>query len=302
MRLGLCCIFVEQPIKFRTTTVTSIAKMDRRDAINKISGLCLDNAKSLTEAIKYCHENGIGCYRIGSRMWPVKTHDTVGYELSDLPDHQEIIFNLQKAGEYAKQNNVRLVFHPDQFVVLNSNSPQVIESSIKEIEYHADVAELVGADVINIHGGNSKPDKKSALDSFAMTFNKLSMRARKMLTVENDDITYTPEDLLPLCDNLAIPLVYDIHHHRCNQDRFSCEEASELAVKTWNREPLFHLSSPISAYGQKNARAHHDFIDVNDFPSFWFDKSITVEVEAKAKENAISKLKADFVKMGIRIY
>jgi UV DNA damage endonuclease len=106
------------------------------------------------------------------------------------------------------------------------------------------------------------------------------------MTVENDDKTYTPADLLPLCKATGIPLVYDVHHHRCNPDSLSVEQATKKALATWNREPMFHLSSPIEGWDGPKPERHHDFIDVNDFPECWRRKNITVEVEAKAKEVA----------------
>lgn len=290
IRFGLCCVFLHEPIKFRSTTVTHILKLDRQEALKKISALCLENTKSLMEALIFCKKNNIGCFRINSRILPIKTHPQAGYKIEELPDYKEIISAFVKAGQYAKDNDVRTTFHPDQFVLLNSIYPDVNEASIKEIEYQSEVAEWVGADVVNIHGGSAVNGKEEALKLFAHNFSKLSYRARKLLTVENDDVSYTPSDLLPLCDNIGIPLVYDVHHHRCNPDEFSCSEATDLAIKTWNREPLFHISSPISGYDHLDERSHHDYINASDFPRFWLEQKITVEVEAKAKEVAIAKL------------
>ncbi len=299
IRFGLCCIFLEQPINFRTTTVTHISKLDRKDALNKLSGLCLENAKSLLASLEYCKDKSIGSFRINSRMFPCKTHDVVGYELADLPDSKEIISLFESAKQFAKVNNIRTAFHPDQFVVLNSAKDEVVRQSIKEIEYHADLAEMIGSDVINIHAGYSKPNKDEALGVFEKNFYKLSERTRKLLTVENDDVTYTPSDLLPLCEKINIPLVYDVHHHKCNPDNLSVESATELAIKTWNREPMFHISSPIDGYGNSKQRMHHDYINLDDFPLFWLDHQITVEIEAKAKELAVEKLILELSSSGI---
>lgn len=289
-RFGLCCLFKDQPIKFLTTTVSAISKLNRVDALNKISKLCLENSKSLLKALEFCSKNQIGCFRVNSRILPIKTHDTCGYNICELPNSDEIINGFKFCGEFAKENNIRTCFHPDQFVVMNSPRSDVVDNSVKELEYQSEVAEWIGADVVNIHGGGAYGDKTKALSDFVNNLDKLSSRARKFLTLENDDKTYTPTDLLSICKTTGIPLVYDVHHHRCNPDGMSVEQATNEAIETWNREPVFHISSPINGWAGKNPSRHHDFIDVIDFPDCWRNKPITVEIEAKAKELAISKL------------
>lgn len=290
IRLGLCCIFRDQPIKFSTTTATAISKMERPDALEKLSRLCMSNADALLAALQFCEKNGIGCFRINSQILPIKTHPTCGYEVDDLPGSAEIIRRFMKCGTFARKHKLRTCFHPDQFVVLNSPRPDVVENSVAELEYQAEVAEWVEADVINIHGGGAYGDKQKALGDFARNLDRLSSRVRSRLTVENDDKTYTPADLLPICKATGIPLVYDVHHHRCNPDGMSIEQATKKALATWNREPMFHISSPIDGWDGPKRERHHDFIDVRDFPSCWRRKKITVEVEAKAKEAAVSNL------------
>jgi UV DNA damage repair endonuclease len=77
MRLGLCCRFRDQPIKFVTTTVAAVSKMTRRDALAKLSRLCLENADALLASLQFCAANGIGCFRINSRILPIKTRLTI---------------------------------------------------------------------------------------------------------------------------------------------------------------------------------------------------------------------------------
>jgi UV DNA damage endonuclease len=173
--------------------------------------------------------------------------------------------------------------------VLNSQRPGVVDASIRELEYQAEVAEWIGADAINIHGGGAFGDKRRALAEFAGSADRLSDRARRRLTVENDT-TFTPADLLPLCRTARIPLVYDVHHHRCLPDCLSVEDATQHALATWDREPLFHISSPLAGWDGPRPRLHHDYIDSADFPACWRGRAITVEVEAKAKELAVLKL------------
>jgi UV DNA damage endonuclease len=290
IRLGLCCVFREQPIRFRNTTIRAISAMQRGAALAKLSALCLANADALRESLEFCSDNGIGCFRINSQILPVKTHADQGYQVSDLPDADEIVRRFESCGQLARDHEIRTCFHPDQFVVLNSPRPEVVERSIAELEYQAEVAGWVGADVVNIHGGGAYGDKPEALARLAKNLSRLSPRVRRRLTVENDDVTYTPSDLLPLCRAEGIPLVYDVHHHRCNQDGLSVEEATEQAIETWNRQPMFHISSPLESWAGPKPRRHHDFIDVQDFPDCWRGLPLTVEVEAKAKEIAVLKL------------
>lgn len=291
IRLGLCCIFRDQPIKFVATTAAAIGKMKRPDALGKLSGLCLANADALLLALQFCSQNGIGCFRVNSQILPIKTHPTCGYEIEELPDGDEIIRRFKACGRFVKKHKLRTCFHPDQFVVLNSQKPEVVKSSIRDLEYQAEVADWIGADVVNIHGGGAYGDKQKALADFARNLDRLSSRVRKRLTVENDDKVFTPADLLPICKATGIPLVYDVHHHRCNPDGLTVEQATKKAVATWNREPMFHVSSPLEGWNGPKPERHHDFIDVNDFPVCWRRKMITVEVEAKAKEVAVLKLK-----------
>ena len=290
IRLGLCCMFRDQPIKFRNTTAAAAGRLTRGDSLAKLNGLCLANAESLMASLRFCVENKIGCFRINSQILPLKTHPQHGYGMNDLPDGDEIVRRFKECGVFVKESGLRTSFHPDQFVVLNSPRRDVVAKSIEELEYQSQVAEWVGADVVNVHGGGAYGNKKKALASFARSLNLLSDRARSRLTVENDDRTYTPADLLPMCCGENVPLVYDVHHHRCNEDGLAEDEATERAVATWNREPLFHISSPIEGWNGPKPERHHDFIDVKDFPVVWRDLDITVEVEAKAKEVAVLRL------------
>lgn len=296
IRLGLCCIFRDEPIKFGNTTATAIGKMKRAEALAKLSGLCMANAEALLAALHFCAANGIGCFRVNSQILPLKTHPQYGYQMDDLPQGKAIVRRFKDCGAFVRQHGLRTCFHPDQFVVLNSQRPDVVAASIRELEYQAEVATWIGADVINIHGGGAFGDKPKALADFAHNLKRLSRRAKSRVTVENDDKIFTPADLLPVCRATGIPLVYDVHHHRCHADRLTVEQATAEAIGTWDREPLFHISSPIDGWRGSKPERHHDFIDVRDFPKCWLDLDLTVEVEAKAKEIAVLKLKQELEK------
>ena len=296
IRWGLCCIFREAPIKFRRTTAKYLFRLLPDERMHHLSAICLHNARSLLEALRFCRRNGINAFRINSQILPIKTHPQYGYAIEALPQSTEIVKAFKKCKTYSRQHNLRTSFHPDQFILLSSPNPEVTRRSITDLRYQAEVAEWVGADVINIHAGGAYGNKEEALKRLVRRIRGLPKNVRQRLTLENDDRLYTPRDLLPVCEKLEIPLVYDLHHHRCLPDGRNVEDTTYQALKTWNREPLFHISSPLKSWQNGNPRNHHDYINPEDFPECWLNLDITVEVEAKAKELAVLKLIKDIKK------
>lgn len=290
IRFGLCCIFHEQPITFRRATAKYLLNKPRKAQLMYLADICRHNALSLEQALIYCRDHGIGCFRINSQILPLKTHPQVGYVMTNLPNGDEIVKLFRRCGRFSRKYNIRTTFHPDQFIVINSPHADVVDRSVADLLYHTEVAQWVNADAINIHGGGAYGDKKKALARLVRVIKKLPIAIRRRLTLENDDRTFSPSDLLPVCHQTGIAFVYDIHHHRCLPDGMSHAQVTTAALSTWRREPLFHLSSPLSAWGDGDHKPHHDFIDPNDFPCHWRDLNITVEIEAKAKEVAVLKL------------
>ncbi len=290
LRLGLCCQFANEPIKFRTTTATALQRLARPQQLARLAELCRDNAEALLSSLQYCARHGIGAFRINSQILPVKTHPVVGYDVEELPESDDLIARFRACGRFARAHQLRLSFHPDQFVVLNSPNPATAAHSLAELEYQAEVAAWVGADTINIHGGGGYGDKPAALKTLCRAIRALPRTVRSRLTLENDDKVFTPADLLPVCAAAGVPLVYDVHHHRCLPDGLSVAAATERARATWRGEPLFHISSPMEGWDGPKPSRHHDFVDAADFPTEWLGWPLTVEVEAKAKEVAVVRL------------
>jgi UV DNA damage endonuclease len=300
IRLGLCCLFREEPIRFRRKTAKSLQGLRRRERLSILAGLCLENVASLYRALHYCRDHRIGDFRINSQILPLYTHPEFGYRLQDLPGNGEIIGSLSRCGDFCRRNALRTTLHPDQFILLSSPSEEITRRSIMELDYQAEVAELVRADVINIHGGGAYGDKQQALERVRRRLEMLRPGVRERLSLENDDRIYSPRDLLPLCRNEGVPFVYDVHHHRCMPDGMEVAEATEACLRTWNREPLFHVSSPKDGWEGKHPRLHHDFVAVADIPAPWLSlqQDVTVEVEAKAKEIAVNRLARDLADRG----
>lgn len=291
IRFGLCCIFRNEPIKFRTTTAKALSTHDRPGQLAKLSAICRENAENILAALQTCDRLGIGAFRVLSPLFPRFTHPDVGYRLDDLPQGETIRSILAAVDRYRRDHDLRLSFHPDQFVVLSSTDPGVVARSAAELEYQGEVAEMIGAEVITLHVGGAQGSKEAALERLRKNLPLLSGRVRSRLALENDDVSYTVRDLLPLCTHTGIPLVYDVHHHRCNPDGLTVGEATALAGATWRgREPWLHVSSPKGGWGGRETKSHADYVDIADFPEEWIDLDATVDVEAKGKELAVLRL------------
>jgi UV DNA damage endonuclease len=175
VRLGLCCTFLEEPIKFRTTTARYLLTRHRSERASHLNELALHNARALADAITWCAARGIGAFRVPSGILPMYTHPTVGW---DLADEAGVISALRAAGQARQGTGVRLSFHPDQFEVPGTETPSVVESSLQDLEYQARVAELIGAEQLTIHGGGAQGGKSASLERLASGLRMLSPRAR----------------------------------------------------------------------------------------------------------------------------
>lgn len=295
IRLGLCCKFYQEPIKFNEIRYIHFKKLSPKERLEKLSDVISKNLEALFLALNFCDENQILAFRVGSEFLPLYTHVDCKYSLEELPGGDQILTMFEQAKTFAKKRNIRLSFHPDQYVVLNSPREEVVINSVEDLKYHRYMCKLLGADVINIHAGGVYGDKSIALKRLKKNILELPKDVKECLTLENDDKSYTSKDLLPFCEEVGIPFVYDVHHHRCLPDGLGEPEVTKRAYRTWDREPLFHVSSPKEGWEGPKPSRHHDYIDIKDFPSYWKELGdLTVDIEAKAKELAILKLKEDF--------
>ncbi len=291
LRLGLCCTFLEVPIRFRRTTARYVNTLGPDEQRSFLRQIAADNATALAMAVDWCAAHEVGAFRVNSEILPLATHPQVGYSLDALDPTGEVRAVFADAGARASRGLVRLSLHPDQFVVIGSLREEVVRSSLTEVEHQAALAELIGAEQLTLHGGGAQGGKAAALDRLRRNLARLSVRARDRIALENDDRIYTVADLLPLCQEEGIPFVYDVHHHRCHPDGWSVEDATEAAAGTWNgRDPWAHVSTPKDGWDADDPRRHADFIEPSDVPVCWLGRRMTVDVEAKAKELAVLRL------------
>lgn len=295
IRWGLCCQFTDASPRFRQATATYVLRLSPADRRQYLADVVGANAIALLHAIERCAELGIGAFRISSQFVPLATHPTVGFDIEGLPNAGSILRCLEAARDLAVLRDIRLSFHPDQFVVLGSARPEVVESSVREMDHHGRIAALIGADTICLHGGGLVGGAEAAGARLLDGIERLSDAARARLALENDDRVWPPAALLPLCDRAGVPFIYDVHHHRCLADGATVADVTAASMSTWDRagrEPFFHLSSPRDGWSGRDGRPHADYIDPADVPEEWKGLTVTVDLEAKAKEQAIGRLRS----------
>ena len=294
--LGYACINMglsEQPKSKRVTTNrTMIKRTFKQHGIAYASELALQNVKDLRTILKWNFDNDIHFYRMSSDMFPWASE----YELSDMPDYEQISEELAKAGEFARSVGQRLTTHPGPFNKLTSPKEHVIKNTVRDLEIHGEMMDLLGQPrtpwaKINIHVGATYGDKPFAIANFCRNFEKLSDSVKSRLTVENDDkdsLYSTAELVEEIHSRIGIPVVHDFHHHLFTHRGMSQAEALSMACSTWGDViPVVHYSeSRAEEYGNPKIKpqAHSDMIR-NYIDTY--GQEVHIMIEAKHKELAL---------------
>lgn len=301
MNLGLCCLlYNNKHIKFKTYTWKNISSLSKKDAINKILNIWDHNIHILQLMLNYCKENNFQSYRVSSDLFP---HF---YNACSLLNNIEIQERYEKL-TYINSYDIKLSMHPGQFVNIGSPNFNVIRNSMLELQYHLCIAKYLNIYEINIHCGGAYNDIEKAKHRFIFNLNGyLSKDNLSKITLENDELSFSPYDTLDLANALNIRATLDIHHMRCNAIKNNIEynelEIFKLFRNTWHSYDYqrIHISSPKNGYSSPTkSRPHSDYININDVPLWLLDfNDVHIDIEAKHKELAIFKLRKELVKIG----
>lgn len=294
------------------TTVAWLNRQTRDAAEQKLYELMVKNVGSLRNLIEYAGAlpEQQRMVRIGSGLLPVYTEPTWSY----FWKHPDIILFCEreygKLGELARHLDVRLSMHPGQFVVLASESDDIVNRSIEEFEYHATLARWMGYGrrfqdfKINVHisGRRGPAGIKDVIP-------RLSPEARNCITIENDENAWGIDSSLELAKDCA--LVLDVHHHWCREGEYISPTDDRVLriIDSWRGvRPVMHYSvsrrdlltdhpvdvkpdiNALYAQGYKKAklRAHSETMwntAVNEWVAGFRD-NFDIMVEAKAKNLA----------------
>ena len=150
-QLGYCCINMNIR-KNHTVNRTCRKATFQQKGMSHVSNLALNNIRDLIEIVRWNEQNGFKVYRMSSEMFPWMSE----YELEDLPDFEEICVLLKKVGDLAQGYGQRLSYHPGPFNVLGSPNPALVNKTVKELNQHAEIMDLMGLPQsyeypINIH-------------------------------------------------------------------------------------------------------------------------------------------------------
>jgi UV DNA damage endonuclease len=291
-KLGLVCITFSKQVRFRTITRTRYLKLSPAERETVLKELYLSNLNRLDAALSFCQEYQIQLYRMPSGLFP----------LSDLEDEigarilEEMSADLGQIGKRSQELGIRMVLHPDQYVVLSSDSPQVVQNSSQILAGHARTLDLLDLprspwSLMNIHGG-----KSHKADQLIKVVSQLPEEIRNRLTFENDEYAYSASEILDVCQRTGVPMVFDAHHHICHEglDSYEHPSVAEMfyaARETWTNPEwqLVHISNGETAF---NDRQHSEFITL--MPSVYWEAP-WIEIEAKAKEQAIARLQSEWL-------
>jgi UV DNA damage endonuclease len=296
MAYNLCCIsntLANQGHKFQTMTWHRFSQLPREEAVAAVSARTLNNIRVTHKILEQCASNGWG-YRVSSNLFPLLTYDVAELKLEDYPDYIDIQAALADCKLLIRDKSIRISCHPDQFNVLASLGKAQVEKTIKELNHHGWLMDMLGAHrdyrcPINIHVNNTKGEPQEIADRFMLNLRECDQSVRSRLVVENEDKgIWTPK---LLAKHFIIPITYDNLHHKCLPDGLTETQAFTLCYKTWHRtgyfKPLFHYSE--SHPDKSNPRSHADMpteLPKDGGHSF----AVDYDIELKSKDHAITAI------------
>ncbi|WP_343463649.1 UV damage endonuclease UvsE [Pantoea sp.] len=320
MKLGFACKYFDaqakQPFPFKTTTRTRFLSLDDGARATLLAQLAAQNLENLYQMLNSLATlpDALRMLRIGSDLLPLYTVPEATRVYADLLTDLRPLFS--RCGEYARAHNIRLSFHPGQYSVLASENPGVVDRAIEDVEYHARCAVMMGFGQqfqdfkINIHMNG-----KLGFEGFRAAFQRLSPAAQNMLTVENDEISCSLDDVLQA--RTLCPVVLDIHHHWVKENAFIQADDARipLIIDSWRGvRPVLHYSIaqegliPDSGFPDQNdlaaskpkLRAHSDYYfnhTLNDWALSF--SAFDIMCEVKMKNLARDRLYAYGVERGV---
>lgn len=229
-----------------------------------------NNLRALRAMIQYNAVHQIRLFRISSDIVPFASHPAV----ENVDWRTEFKETLLLIGEEIKNNGIRVSMHPGQYTVLNSPDARVVHNAVEDLRYHSALLDALGCDTahkIIVHIGGVYADKPLAMKRFVQNYTALDERIKARLVIENDDTSYTAEDVMQISELTGLPVVFDYFHHQLNHTENSPSPFDWIArfAQTWGeadgRQKIHYSQGNPNAAGG----AHSQSIDVAEFLAFY---------------------------------
>jgi UV DNA damage endonuclease len=222
---------------------------------------------------------------------PFASHPVCTFDWADHFSEQ-----FRKVGDFIKEHDMRISMHPDQFIIINSLKDDVVERSVRELDYQCTILDRMALDStakIQIHLGGVYGDKRSAMDRFIERYNSLNTSLKSRLVIENDDRSYSLKDCLSVHERIGIPIIFDAFHHQCLNNGETLRQGLHLSASTWQESdgiPMVDFSSQ-----QKGQRpgSHAKTLNITMFKKFLREsRGLDFDLMLEIKDKETSALKA----------
>jgi UV DNA damage endonuclease len=280
MAIGYACVHIgSEATKLSALRLANASADNIRSVIEK-------NLAALLAMMQYNVDHEIKLFRISSDIIPLASHPAMKVDWRS--EYRE---TLTLIGEYCRNHAIRVSMHPGQYTVLNSPNAEVTQRAAEELLYHSDFLDALGCDAackIVIHTGGVYGDKMQAMARFIKNYSVLNENIKARLVIENDDQSYTAEDVLLISRQTGMPVVFDYLHHILNPSQSDLSPFAwiDICGGTWSKKDgrqKVHYSQ--SATGAARG-AHTKTIDSHEFLNFFngmHDQTIDIMLEVKDK-------------------
>ncbi|HNU73488.1 MAG: UV DNA damage endonuclease [Deltaproteobacteria bacterium ADurb.BinA179] len=292
IRIGYACVNTALPSAGRTFRIAGYSPQRMLDTARS-------NIAALQRMLRWNRDHGIFLFRITSGLIPFGSHPV------NSGEWRQVLGNdLKKIGGFIRANGMRVSMHPGQYSVLNSPNETYYQNTVRDLQYHQAVMELMeldGSHTIVIHGGGAYRDKQRFARVLVERISDLDSGLRRRLVLENDERVFTAGDILAACLQTGLPGVLDVFHHQVLPSLEGMDVRGIITrfAPTWaGRRQKIHYSDQEPG---RPAGSHSAHVDVERFGRLYemiSDFDLDVMIEAKDKQKSVLALREAFPALG----